>query len=97
MTEGNKEQVLKTGNYEIEFSNGPCKIYRVGPDEGPKEWVCTCPDYEIAMGIVEGLILVEHKRFYHPESTPKMDFQRKKEANHSLTGIPPFFTTGTRG
>ena len=76
MTEDN--QTLRTGNYEIQFSNGPSIVYKIEPNSGTRDWVCTCPDYEAGMLVVEGLILVENKRFYYPESKPTMKFDEKK-------------------
>lgn len=79
MTEETNEETptLRTGNYVIELSNGPSVVSRVEEKSGAKEWVCTCPDPEAAMTVVEGLILVENKRFYYPESTPNLNFQEK--------------------
>ncbi len=72
-------QTLKTGNYVVEFSNGPSVVYRTAAEGGSKEWVCTCPDPESAMLVIEGLILVENKRFYYPDATPKVNFQELNE------------------
>jgi hypothetical protein len=76
MTEENS--TLRTGNYSIEVSNGPSIVYKIEEKSGAKEWVCTCPDPEAAMLVVEGLILVENKRFYYPESTPKLQVEGAK-------------------
>lgn len=68
--ENNKEtKTLTTGQYTIELSDGPSQIYKLD-EEGAKIWICAASDPDIAMTIIEGLILVEHKRFYHPEATP---------------------------
>lgn len=83
MTEANEEvKTLQTGQYTIEFSNGPSQVYRIDGDH--KEWVCSTPDPEVAMQVVEGLILVEHKRFYHPEAQPKVQM-----AGSTATEAPP--------
>ena len=76
MTEEN--QTLRTGNYVIELSDGPSVVHKVHPETGHKDWVCTCPDPEAAMIVVEGLILVENKRFYYPGSKPTMKFDEKQ-------------------
>jgi hypothetical protein len=41
------------------------------------------------MKIVEGLILVDMKRFYHPDSTPIM-----KSAGADKNPLPPFLKKG---
>ena len=76
MTEETK--TLRTGNYVIELSDGPSLVYKIEPNSGHKDWVCTCPDPESAMIVVEGLILVENKRFYYPKSSPTMQFEEAK-------------------
>ena len=76
MTEN--EQTLRTGNYEVVVSDGPSVVYKVNPESSHKDWVCTCPDPDAAMLVVEGLILVENKRFYYPESKPTVKFDEKK-------------------
>lgn len=72
-------QTLRTGNYTIEVSNGPSVVSKIEPESGHKDWVCTCPDIDSAMIVVEGLILVENKRFYYPESTPTITFDDKQD------------------
>lgn len=76
MTE--ESQTLRTGNYVIELSDGPSVVYKLEPVSGHKDWVCTCPDPDAAMIVVEGLILVENKRFYYPDSKPSLKFDEKK-------------------
>jgi hypothetical protein len=81
-----EKTTLSTGKYTIELSNGPSIVYKI--DElGTKEWLCSTTDPDTAMSIVEGLILVEHKRFYHPEAKPEIK---------SSTGapVPPFLRRG---
>lgn len=67
----NEKSTLSTGKYTIELTNGPSVVYKI--DElGNKQWVCSASDPALAMDIVEGLVLVEHKRFYYPESQPQI-------------------------
>lgn len=78
---------LTVGNYIIESAAGGFGIFAT--DElGEKHWVATAPDPEIAMKIVEGLIMVEMKRFYHPEATPIFTTEEGKP-------LPPFLKKGT--
>jgi hypothetical protein len=76
MVEETDSKELRTGNYTIELSDGPSVVYKL-EQHGAKEWVCTCPSPEAAMTAVEGLILVENKRFYHPETTPTVKFDEQ--------------------
>jgi hypothetical protein len=76
MTE--EPRTLRTGNYVIDLSDGPSVVSRLEEKSGHKEWICTCPDPEAAMIVVEGLILVENKRFYYPEATPTVKFDQKQ-------------------
>lgn len=62
---------LTTGKYSIEFSGKVFDIY--SSDEGKRAWICGASDPATAMNIVEGLIMVEMKRFYHPEATPTVN------------------------
>lgn len=78
MVEKTDSKELRTGNYTIELSDGPSIVYKL-EQGGAKEWVCTCPSPDAAMTVVEGLILVESKRFYHPEATPTVKFDEQKE------------------
>lgn len=78
----NSNSTLSTGKYEIELKAGITQIY-TKDEEGRKIWVCATTDPEKAMDIVEGLILVETKRFYKPEASPKIS----SEGNEK---IPPF-------
>ncbi len=71
-----EKSTLSTGKYTIEFSNGPSAIYKFD-DDGNKIWVASAGDPQLAMEIIEGLILVEHKRFYHPESAPTVTMETK--------------------
>ena len=80
-------QSLKTGQYTIKFSNGPTQIWKTDLS-GREEWICTTNDYTMAMEIVEGLILVEHKRFYHPDSKP--DIKMEGDTSPDKRGTPKF-------
>lgn len=66
-----KTGTLSTGNYVVETSDGPSPIYKIDK-QGNKIWVASASDPQVAMEIIEGLILVEYKRFYYPESTPSI-------------------------
>lgn len=76
MTESNEQEhsTLKFGQYTIELTDGPSAVYRID-QEGNKQWIASCPDPEIAMDVVEGMVLVEQKRFYYPDSKPTVNFQ----------------------
>jgi hypothetical protein len=76
-----EKSTLSVGKYTIELSKAGSEVFAVSL-EGQKEWICTSSDPERAMTIVEGLIMVEMKRFYHPESKPKV--------NNSSATIVPF-------
>jgi hypothetical protein len=75
-------ETLSTGNYTIELSKGSTQIYKT--DNGVREWIAATTDPDRAMTIVEGLILVEHKRFYHPEATPQLTVENK------ISAVPSF-------
>ena len=77
---------LSVGNYTIELSPGGFGIF-ASDDFGDRQWVATAPDPEVAMKIVEGLIMVEMKRFYHPESAPVFKTTEGKP-------LPPFLKKG---
>ncbi len=76
-TTAHEKSTLSTGKYTIEFSNGPSAIYKFD-DDGNKTWIASAGDPQVAMEIIEGLILVEHKRFYHPEATPNVTVEGKE-------------------
>ena len=78
---------LKVGKYSIEMKDGFFGIFAEGEFDN-KEWIASAPDPEIAMKIVEGLIMVEMKRFYHPEATPVVTGAKGKP-------LPPFLKKGT--
>ncbi len=77
-----EKSTLSTGNYTIELSDGPSHIYRFD-EQNNKIWMAAAADPNLAMLIIEGLILVEHKRFYHPEAEPTISVESKGET-------PPF-------
>ncbi len=81
-----QEPTLSVGNYNITSGNGGFLISLIG-DLGQHEWLATAADPDLAMRIVEGLILVEMKRFYHPESNPKLTQVENKPS-------PPFLGKG---
>jgi len=61
------ESTLTHGNYTIDIDRGGCTVYVLQEDQ--KIFICGgIADPELAMTIVEGLILVEAKKFYHPEA-----------------------------
>ncbi len=68
MTDETKS-TLSVGKYSIESEPTGFGIY-AETERGAKERVAKVLDPEIAMRIVEGLILVEMKRFYYPNSDP---------------------------
>ena len=76
-TTSQKKSTLTTGKYTIEFDNGPSHIYKFDKNEN-KIWVASVSDPDTAMKIIEGLILVEHKRFYRPEATPSITVEPKE-------------------
>lgn len=78
MAEEQEKSTLTHGKYTIELSNGPSMVFRLD-DYGRKEWVASCPDPDMAMTVVEGMILVETKRFHYPESTPTLNFEEPEE------------------
>ena len=80
MSEGNP--TLSAGKYNIEMVKGGFGIF-ITDELDDRQWIATASDPEVAMKIVEGLILVEMKRFYHPESTPVLKGTEGKP-------LPPF-------
>ncbi len=75
---------LTTDNYSIDLSGGGAQIFAVD-SSGAKEWVATAGDPQLAMEIVEGLLLVRAKRFYHPESSPVFETKVAEKPD-----TPPF-------
>ena len=81
------EGTLSVGNYSIESEQNGFAIYAEA-EIGAKDWIATALDPEVAMRIVEGLILVEMKRFYYPDSDPTFKDQGGKP-------VPPFLKKGS--
>ncbi len=75
---------LTTDNYSIDLASGGAQIF-VTDSAGDKEWVATAGDPQIAIDIVEGLLLVRAKRFYHPESSPVFETKIAEKSP-----VPPF-------
>lgn len=77
---------LSVGKYTIDLDDGGCEIYELH-DEGHKTFICGgINNPQIAMEIIEGLIMVEYKRFYYPESQPT--FEQKTPADQET--VVPF-------
>jgi len=73
---------LSVDKYVIESGKTGFAIYAdVGG--GSREWIATAGDPKTATDIVEGLILVEMKRFYYPESQPTFSSEDGRP-------LPPF-------
>jgi len=72
-----EKSILSTGKYTIELSDGPSVVFKID-EEGNKQWLCSVGDPAVAMDIIEGLILVENKRFYYPESKPQINTVKTK-------------------
>ena len=71
--ENEEKSKLSVGKYTVDLDTGGCDIYKVH-DEGHKTFVCGgIAEPQIAMEIIEGLIMVEYKRFYYPESQPTFE------------------------
>ncbi len=79
------KSTLSVDKYTIELSDGPSHIYKLD-NESNKIWVAAASDPDTAMQIIEGLILVEHKRFYYPESKPNIT----TEVHGTGPKTPPF-------
>ena len=74
---------LSTGKYTVEFDKDGTSIFTIDAQNGKKQWLASVSDPNLATIIVEGLILVEHKRFYHPEAGPTFSTDQNKP-------LPPF-------
>lgn len=83
-----KNPTLSIENYNIEMVDTGFAIFVTKTDTGEREWVATAGDPQIAMTIVEGLILVEYKRFYHPDTEPVFQSADEKP-------LPPFLKKGS--
>lgn len=80
---------LSVGKYTLETSSEATHIYALD-DIGTKSWIASTLDPEMGMKIVEGLILVEIKRFYHPDSTPTLKMEGAEEAKKEPGPEVPF-------
>ena len=79
MIEGN----LTHGKYTIDIESGGCAVYSI--DNEQKVFLCGgIADPELAMSIVEGLLLVEAKRFYVPEAKRDVTMSDGETVPHFL-------------
>ena len=77
------EGTLTHGNYTADIERDGCAIYVTKEDQ--KIFLCGgIADPELAMSIVEGLILVEAKKFYHPEATRAVTMADGETVPHFL-------------
>jgi len=77
---------LKTGKYTVEIADAGCGIFKLD-DQDEKVFVCGgISDPELAMMLIEGLILVENKRFYYPDSGPTVTTQSANSMGQFLKG-----------
>ncbi len=77
------ESTLTHGKYTIDIERGGCAIYVIEEDQ--KIFLCGgIADPELAMAIVEGLILVEAKKFYHPEAKRAVTMSDGETVPHFL-------------
>ena len=81
--------ILSVGNYTIELTSKGFGIF-ITKDLEDRTWLATATDPEVAMKIVEGLILVEMKRFHYPDSAPTFK-------DGSGNPLPPFLRKGAEG
>ncbi len=77
------EATLTHGKYTIDIVRGGCAVYTLEDDQ--KIFLCGgIADPELAMTIVEGLILVEAKKFYHPEAKRDVTMVDRETVPHFL-------------
>jgi hypothetical protein len=68
---------LRTGKYVVDITGNGCSIFKIEENES-KIFVCGgISDPELAMMLIEGLILVDNKRFYYPDSGPSVAAEPK--------------------
>ncbi len=75
-----EQSTLTHGKYTIDIGGGGCSVYSLD-ENNQKIFLCGgIGDPELAMTLVEGLLLVEAKRFYAPdaERTVSSDVVEKK-------------------
>lgn len=77
-----EKSTLSAGKYVIDLDKGATHVYTVDED-GARTWVCATTDPKQAMEIVEGLVMVETKRFYYPQSSPDV-------SSSTASPVPPF-------
>jgi len=74
---------LTHGKYTIDIDPGGCVVSSLEGDQ--KVFICGgIADPELAMTIVEGLLLVEAKKFYHPEAARSITMQDGETVPHFL-------------
>ncbi len=78
-----EKTTLKYSNYTIEITETGFGVFAEETGSQEKEWVCTAADPQVAMSIIEGLVLLEHKRFHYPDSEPTFQSGNDKP-------LPPF-------
>ena len=77
------EGTLTHGNYTADIGRDGCTIYVTKEDQ--RIFLCGgIADPELAMAIMEGLILVEAKRFYHPEAKRAVTMSDGETVPHFL-------------
>ena len=77
------EGTLTHGNYTADIGRDGCTIYVTKEDQ--RIFLCGgIADPELAMSIMEGLILVEAKRFYHPEAKRAVTMSDGETVPHFL-------------
>jgi len=77
------EGTLQQGNYTVDIESGGCVVSKIEGDQ--KIFLCGgIGDPELAMTIVEGLVLVEAKKFYHPEAARTVTMADKETVPHFL-------------
>jgi len=77
------ESTLTHDKYTIDIDRGGCTISIL--EENQKIFLCGgIADPELAMTIVEGMILVEAKKFYHPEAARDVTMSDGETVPHFL-------------
>jgi hypothetical protein len=78
------DETLTHGKYTIDIRSDGC-VVSMFDEADQKIFLCgQIGDPEIAMNIVEGLILVEAKRFYAPEAGPNVTMADGETVPHFL-------------
>ena len=76
---------LSVDKYTIDLDTAGCKIYKLH-EEGHQTFICgEIANPQIAMEIIEGLIMVEYKRFYYPDSLPTFEQEEKKPQEKEIS------------